>query len=51
MGPSETKKVLAPGREIIPVGDKYYAYAAARGHLIRPLRGHLSPCGSVGSRI
>ena len=26
-------------------------YAAVRRHLIRPLRGHLSPCGSVGSRI
>ena len=26
-------------------------YAAARLHLIRPLWGHLSPCGSVGSRI
>ena len=26
-------------------------YAAARLHLIRPLRGHLSPCGSVGPRI
>ena len=50
MGPSETKDTLAPGREIIPVGDKealapecetipigdkYYAYAAARRHLIR----------------
>ena len=22
MGPSETKETLAPGREIIPVGDK-----------------------------
>ena len=41
----------ACGRETIPVGDKYYAYAAARRHLIRPLRGHLSPCGSVGSRV
>ena len=29
MGPSETNNALAPGREIIPVGDKYYAYAAA----------------------
>jgi len=38
MGPSETKKALAPGRETIPVGDKYYAYAAARRHLIRQLR-------------
>ena len=35
MGPSETKETLAPGRETIPVGDKYYAYAAARRHLIR----------------
>ena len=35
MGPSETKETLAPGREIIPVGDKYYAYAAAWRHLIR----------------
>ena len=35
MGPSETKKALAPGRETIPVGDKYYAYAAARRRLIR----------------
>ena len=26
-------------------------YAAAQLHLIRPLRGHLSPCGSVGPRI
>ena len=25
----------ACGRETIPVGDKYYAYAAARRHLIR----------------
>ena len=31
----------ACGRETIPVGDKYYACAAARRHLIRPLRGHL----------
>ena len=35
MGPSETNEALAPGRETIPVGDKYYAYAAARRHLIR----------------
>ena len=28
----------AYGRETIPVGDKYYAYAAARRHLIRQLR-------------
>ena len=35
MGPSETKETLAPGREIIPGGDKYYAYAAARRRLIR----------------
>ena len=41
----------ACGRETIPVGDKYYAYAAARRHLIRTLRGHLSPCGSVGPRV
>ena len=34
MGPSETKETLAPGRETIPVGDKYYAYAAARRRLI-----------------
>ena len=47
LSPSETKKALAPGRETIPVGDKYYAYAAARRRLICPLRGHLSPCGSV----
>ena len=31
----------ACGRETIPVGDKSCAYAAARRHLIRPLRGHL----------
>ncbi len=35
MGPSETKKALAPECETIPIGDKYYAYAAARRHLIR----------------
>ena len=35
MGPSETKKALAPGRETIPIGDKYYACAAARRRLIR----------------
>ena len=44
MGPSETNNALAPGRETIPVGDKYYACAAARLHLIRPLRGHLQLC-------
>ena len=47
MGPSETKETLAPGRETIPIGDKYCACAAARRRLIRPLRGHLSPRGSV----
>ena len=53
MGPSETKKALAPGREIIPAPllRDGGLYAAARRRLIRPLRGHLSPCGSVGPRI
>ena len=41
----------ACGCETIPIGDKYYASAAARLHLICPLRGHLSPCGSVGPRV
>ena len=45
------KETLAPGRETIPDGDKYYACAAARRHLIRPLRGRLSPCESVDPRI
>ena len=51
MGPSETKKALAPGRETIPVGDKetlapgretipvgdkYYAYAAAAASRFSP---------------
>ena len=41
----------ACGREIIPVGDKYYAYAAARRHLIR--HGFAVPPVSlrVGSRV
>ena len=36
MGPSETKETLAPGRETIPVGDKYYAYAAAAASRFPP---------------
>ena len=45
------KEALAPGREIIPIGDKCYAYAAARRHLIR--HGFAVPPVSlrVGSRI
>ena len=41
----------AYGRETIPVGDKYYAYAAARRHLIR--HGFAVPPVSlrVGSRV
>ena len=44
MGPSETKETLAPEREIAPAlaaGGTGAFYAAARRHLIRPLRGHL----------
>ena len=39
MGPSETKKALAPGRETIPGGDKYYACAGARNSPLRRGRG------------
>ena len=35
MGPSETKKALAPGREIARCGGDGGLYAAARLHLIR----------------
>ena len=48
---AKTKKALAPGREIARCGGDGGLYAAARRRLIRPLRGHLSPCGSVGPRV
>ena len=41
----------ACGRETIPVGDKYYACAAARRHLIRPLRGHLPLKGKANGGV
>ena len=43
-GRRRQKKALAPGREIAPApaaGGTRAFYAAARRHLIRPLRGHL----------
>ena len=49
MGPSETKNALAPGGETTPVGDKYYAYAAAAVSRFPPdgeaaSGGHISFC-------
>ena len=35
LSPAETNNALAPGRETIPSGDKYYARAEARRRLIR----------------
>ena len=58
MGPSETNNALAPGREIIPVGDKYYAYAAAAASWLSPdgeaaSGGHISFCEerNVGKKV
>jgi len=58
MGPSETKETLAPGRETIPVGDKYYAYAAAAASRFPPdgeaaSGGHISFCEerNVGKKV
>ena len=58
MGPSETKETLAPGRETIPVGDKYYAYAAAAARWLSPggeapSGGHISFCEerNVGKKV
>ena len=48
---SPQTKVARAGARNSPLRRGRGLYAAARRHLIRPLRGHLSPCGSVGSRI
>ena len=58
MGPSETKEALAPGRETIPGGDKYYACAAAAASWLSPggeaaSDGHISFCEerNVGKKV
>ena len=58
MGPSETKKALAPGRETIPGGDKCYAYTAAAASRFSPdgeaaSGGHISFCEerNVGKKV
>ena len=58
MGPSETNNALAPGRETIPIGDKYYAYAAAAASRFSPdgeaaSGGHISFCEerNVGKKV
>ena len=48
MGPSETKKALAPGREIIPVGDTFPRPGARNSPLRRLRAGDEKRTGGAG---